>query len=136
MLTHNLAMILTGAMLGFLSGLFGVGGSSVATPTLRLLNVPRLLALGTPLPVALPTAVVGGWTYWRRGLVNGRAVLWTVLSGVPADVVGSNLSARVPGRLLMALTGAFVILVALRLLWKPTLGNTPQDAAHLPGKRR
>ncbi len=130
---YNFAMLLTGALLGFLSGMFGVGGSSVATPVLRLLDVPRLLALGTPLPVTLPTALVGGWTYWRRGLVNGRAALWTALGGVPADIAGSYLTARVPGRLLMTLTGAFVVIVGARLLWKPilapkTAGNDTEPA--------
>src|SRR5205823_5608481 len=77
-------MIGVGVALGFLSGLFGVGGSSVATPVLRLLGVPSLVALATPLPVTLPTALVGGLTYWRRGLVNGRAALWTAAGGLPA----------------------------------------------------
>src|SRR5439155_26929174 len=96
-------MIGVGVALGFLSGLFGVGGSSVPTPILRLLGVPRLVALATPLPVTLPTALVGGFTYWRRGLVNGRAALWTAAGGVPAVIVGSYLTMIVPGRLLMAL---------------------------------
>jgi uncharacterized membrane protein YfcA len=108
-----------GVLLGFLSGLFGVGGSSVATPILRLLEVPRLVALATPLPVTLPTALVGGWTYWRRGLVNVRIALGTAAGGVPATILGSYLTAVVPGRLLMALTGLFVAAVGLRLLWRP-----------------
>jgi uncharacterized protein len=109
-------MIAVGVALGFLSGLFGVGGSSVATPVLRLLGVPSLVALATPLPVTLPTALVGGLTYWRRGLVNGRAALWTAAGGLPAVMLGARLTAWVPGRLLMALTGFFVVLVGLRLL--------------------
>ncbi len=105
-----------GILIGFLSGLFGVGGSSVATPILRLLDVPRLLALGTPLPVTLPTALIGGWAYWRRGRVNTRAVGWTAVGGVPAVVLGAYLTSWVPGRVLMAGTGLFVGVVGLRLL--------------------
>ena len=121
-------MIGAGALLGLLSGVFGVGGSSVATPLLRLLNVPPLIALGTPLPVALPAAIVGGWTYWRRGMVNVRVALLTALGGVPADVVGSYLSGRVPGRVLMALTGLFVVCVGIRLLWKPVVSKSDKSA--------
>ncbi len=113
---YRFTMIAVGALLGFLSGIFGVGGSSVATPILRLLDVPRLIALGTPLPVTLPTALVGGFTYWKRGLVNLRAVLWTAIGGVPAVVAGSYLTQNVPGRLLMILTGLFVAAVGVRLL--------------------
>jgi uncharacterized membrane protein YfcA len=109
-------MVLLGGLLGFLSGLFGVGGSSVATPLLRLLNVPRLIALATPLPVTLPTAVAGAVAYWRKGVVDLRAAFWTAAGGVPAVVVGSYLTAVVPGRLLMLLTGGFVMLVGARVL--------------------
>ncbi|MBI4530352.1 MAG: sulfite exporter TauE/SafE family protein [Candidatus Latescibacteria bacterium] len=106
-------------MLGFLSGLFGVGGSSIATPLLRLLDVSRLVALATPLPVTLPTALVGGVTYWRRGLVDGRVVFWTAVGGIPAVILGAYLTTVVPGRLLMLLTGLFVVAVGIRLLHKP-----------------
>jgi len=122
-MSHNVLILVTGVLIGFLSGLFGVGGSSIATPVLRLLGVPRLVALGSPLPLTLPTAVVGGVTYWRRGLVNGWAVLWTALGGVPAVVVGAYLTTVVPGRVLMALTGLFVAAVGVRVLCKP--GEAP-----------
>jgi uncharacterized membrane protein YfcA len=131
-MNERITMVGVGVLLGFLSGLFGVGGSSVATPILRLLNVPRLVALATPLPVTLPTAIVGGWTYWRRGLVNVRVALWTAVGGVPADILGSYLTVVVPGRLLMALTGLFVMLVGIRLLRRPLVAEpaaTRRDAA-------
>lgn len=128
-------MIGVGVLLGFLSGMFGVGGSSVATPILRLLGVSRLIALATPLPVTLPTAVVGGLTYWRRGLVNGRAALWTAAGGVPGVVAGSYLTAIAPGRLLMFLTGAFVVLVGVRLLRGPLPeGKASESAGASPGR--
>jgi hypothetical protein len=94
---------------------------------LRLLGVSRLVALATPLPVTLPTAFVGGYTYWRQGLVDLRAALWTAVGGVPAVIAGSYLTSIVPGRLLMLLTGTFVVLVGARLLWKavPAAGAGP-----------
>jgi uncharacterized membrane protein YfcA len=108
--------ILIGAIIGFAAGLFGVGGSSVATPLLRLLGVPRFVALATPLPVNLPTAIVGGITYWRHRMVRGRIVLWTAATGMPAVVAGSYLSGHLPGRVLMFLTGGFVVTVGLWIL--------------------
>lgn len=112
-------LLCLGVVLGFLSGLFGVGGSSIATPLLRMMDVPRLVALASPLPVTLPIALIGGITYWRRGLVRGRAVVWTAVGGVPAVVGGSYLTAVVPGRFLMVLTGLFVSAVGVRLLRRP-----------------
>jgi uncharacterized membrane protein YfcA len=53
-----------GLVAGVLSGMFGVGGGLVTTPAIRLLlGFPALIALGTPLPVILPTAVAGAASY-------------------------------------------------------------------------
>jgi len=123
-MTHDVVILLIGGLIGFLSGLFGVGGSSIVTPLLRLMGVPRLLALGSPLPVTLPTALVGGITYWRKGYVRGRAVLWTALGGVPAVVAGAYLTRVVPGRVLMFLTGLFVVAAGVRVLRKPVRVET------------
>lgn len=50
------------------------------------MGISRFAALATPLLVTLPTAIMGGFTYWRRGLVNGRVALWTAADGVPGVV--------------------------------------------------
>ncbi|MGE5344064.1 MAG: sulfite exporter TauE/SafE family protein [Candidatus Omnitrophota bacterium] len=115
-MAHDIILIGIGLIIGFLSGLFGVGGSSIATPVLRLIDIPRMIALASPLPVSLPTAVVGGITYWKKGLVNTKAVFWTALGGVPTVALGAYLTTVVPGRVLMALTGAFVMAVGIRVL--------------------
>jgi uncharacterized membrane protein YfcA len=126
MLRQPLMTVGLGAVIGVCSGLFGVGGSSVATPLLRMFGIPRLLALATPLPVNLPTALVGGVIYSLKGMVRGRIVLWTSLAGSPAVVVGSYLSGHVPGRVLMALTGVFVTAVGA---WLMRRGIGPADRA-------
>ncbi|TSA12811.1 MAG: hypothetical protein D4R73_01880 [Deltaproteobacteria bacterium] len=47
----NFEAIIIGCITGFLSAFFGIGGSSVDTPVLRtFLDLPPLVALGTPLP--------------------------------------------------------------------------------------
>ena len=125
--------LLIGLAIGFLSGLFGVGGSSVATPLLRLLGVARLEALASPLPATFLTAFVGGLSYWRRGLVRRRVVGWTVVGGIPAVLVGADLSGEVPGRLLMALTAAFILYAGVRVL-RPSPADTA-PAAPRPERR-
>ncbi|MBI3892745.1 MAG: sulfite exporter TauE/SafE family protein [Candidatus Wallbacteria bacterium] len=119
------AYLALGLVIGFMSGLFGVGGSSISTPLLRLIDVPRMIALATPLPVTLPTALVGGFVYWRRGWVKKRVLIWTVLGGTPGVVVGSLLTEVVPGRMLMLLTGCFVVAVGVRLL-QPVVDEQPE----------
>jgi uncharacterized membrane protein YfcA len=49
--------------MGFYSGLFGLGGSSIGTLILRLLGLPPLIALASPLPLTLPSAIGGAIAY-------------------------------------------------------------------------
>ncbi len=66
--------IVIGFVSGVLSGLFGVGGGIVMTPGLQvLLGAAPIVALATPLPVILPTALTGALTYRvPASSTNGR----------------------------------------------------------------
>jgi len=48
-MANNLLLILIGVVIGILSGMFGVGGSSIAAPLLRLIDVSRMVALASPI---------------------------------------------------------------------------------------
>jgi hypothetical protein len=77
-------IVLAGAGVGICTGLFGVGGSSVATPVLALLGAPGLIAVASPLPATIPSAAVGVVPYVRSGEARTHAAAWSVLGGVPA----------------------------------------------------
>lgn len=127
--TDALVAILLGIVIGVFSGLFGIGGSSISTPLLRVtLGTAPLIALGSPLPVTIPTAIAGGVVYHRAGLINRRIVVWTVGAAVPTVVAGSLLTAIVPPHVLMLLVGASVVFVGIRLY-----GSQPvTDAGGMP----
>ena len=92
--------VLVGLAAGVLSGLFGVGGGIVMTPGLTALGgVPPIVAVATPLPVILPTAAVGAFTYHRAGEVDMRAAAWISLTGAAASAVGALLTEAVNARL-------------------------------------
>jgi uncharacterized membrane protein YfcA len=102
-----------GLVAGVLSGMFGIGGGLVTTPAIRLLlGFPALIAVGTPLPVILPTAVAGAVSYARRGLADVRAGVVIGLAGAPVAVVGAWLSGVIGGRWIMVLTAASMLYVA------------------------
>ena len=74
--------MLIGLVSGILSGLFGVGGGIVMTPGIQvLLGTAPIVALATPLPVILPTAITGALTYRRAGEIDERAALWMSVPG-------------------------------------------------------
>lgn len=108
---------LLGVVIGFLAGMFGVGGSSISTPVLRIfLGVPPLIALATPLPITIPIAITGGITYYRHGLVNLKVFFLCALAGTPGVVLGAMATRFVSGHGLMLLTSFFILLVGIRFL--------------------
>ena len=105
-----------GLVVGVLFGLFGVGGSSFATPALGLLGVPGLIAVAAPLPATIPAAMVGMVAYVRRRQIEWPVARWSVYGGVPATVVGALLSKYVGGRPLLIASGVVLAAVGVRLL--------------------
>jgi uncharacterized membrane protein YfcA len=76
--------VLAGVGVGICTGLFGVGGSSVATPVLALLGAPALIAVASPLPATIPSSAVGAVPYLRSGEARPRAVAWSWRAASPA----------------------------------------------------
>lgn len=105
-----------GIVIGVLFGLFGVGGSSFATPVLGLLGVPGLVAVAAPLPATIPAAVAGAAAYVRRRQVEWPVARWSIYGGVPGTVFGAMLSGFVGGKALLIASGAVLALVGVRIL--------------------
>lgn len=106
-----------GLLAGILSGLFGVGGGIVMTPGLTVLaGLPPIVAVVTPLPVILPTAMVGAFTYHRAGQVDLRAAAWISLTGAGASVGGALLTTVVDARLLLVVTAVLLGWQAVKIL--------------------
>lgn len=105
--------VLVGSGMGFCSGLFGLGGSSIGTPILRLLGLPALIALASPLPLTLPSAIAGAIAYQKSHLIHWRISLLTSLWGLPGVLVGTLLTRIFPGVVLMVLTALFILGVGI-----------------------
>jgi uncharacterized membrane protein YfcA len=115
---------------GVLSGLFGVGGGIVTTPAVNgLLGGTAIEAVATPLPVIVPSAIVGSYTYARAGAVDFVAARWSAIAGIPAATVGAYLTELVNVHVLLAVTAALIALSALRVIWsrEPHVGEPDAD---------
>lgn len=129
--------ILIGAAASVLSGMFGIGGATATTPSLRLfLHSTPQIALGTTLPVAIPTAIVGGYTYGRRGLVDWYAASYVCLGGIFGAVGGAMLTHWLNLHYLMILTGLIILYVAINTIVRGARGKeaAPVDGEAPPGE--
>ena len=86
----------------------------LSTPAVRLiLGTPALLALGTPLPVILPTSITGARNYHREGQIDWRVVRDCLIAGFLGTFIGSMLNPWLGGHLLMLLTAVIVFAIGL-----------------------
>lgn len=109
--------VVIGFVSGVLSGLFGVGGGIVMTPGLQVvLGAAPIVALATPLPVILPTALTGALTYRRAGEIDERAAAWMIGPGVLASIVGALLTTLVDTHLLLVITAVLLAYQSLGIL--------------------
>ena len=85
----NIAMILgMGAAVGFLSGMFGVGGGFLMTPLLIFSGVPPAVAIATEANQIVASSVSGALAQWRRGNVDVRMGTIMLLGGFAGSVAG------------------------------------------------
>jgi uncharacterized membrane protein YfcA len=94
----------------------GIGGAAVGTPLVRLLGLSPYLAVGTPVPMILPSTITGSLTYLRAGLVDKKAVRWTTPPAAAAAFGGAMTTRAVDGSLLMLFCAAVLLFLSLRLL--------------------
>ena len=101
--------IVVGFGAGVLSGMFGVGGGIVTTPAVDvLLGGTPIQAIATPLPVIIPTSLVGAATYAKAGEVSFRAAGWAAPPGVVAAIAGAFATDVVNTHLLLLITAVLM----------------------------
>ncbi len=77
-----------GGMIGFLSGLFGVGGGFLMTPLLIFIGVPAPVAVGTEANQIVASSVSGVLAHWRRGNVDFKMGAVLVAGGFAGSSLG------------------------------------------------
>jgi uncharacterized membrane protein YfcA len=85
----NLLLILVfGGVVGFLSGLVGVGGGFLITPLLIFIGVPPLVAVATGAAQIVGTSASGTYAHWRLGNVDFRMGLVLLVGSWTGGAVG------------------------------------------------
>lgn len=132
-----LLIVLIGVFMGFSSGMFGIGGSVVATPLISLIvGLPSLIAIATPLPAAIPSAVSGSIKYYKSKLINFKLAGIALITAIPFGLLGSWASDFVDPTALIIGKAAFLALLGLKFFISSRLlkeDDSPQKTSILGG---
>lgn len=114
-MSAGLAALGVGA--GVLAGVLGVGGGLIIVPALVLaFSFSQHAAEGTSLAVVVPTALVGALRHGRRGYTRWSTGMVIGVAGIAGGVAGASVALAIDPAVLQRLFGAFLAVMALRLL--------------------
>jgi len=120
-----IALLVAGAITGFLAGLFGVGGGAVLVPALyelfRFAGVPddvRMpLCVGTSLAIIIPTSIRSYYAHRATRAVDTTVLRNWAVPVVIGVVVGSFIARYAPAELFKIVFVAIAGISAVRLLF-------------------
>ncbi len=144
-------LIAMGAAVGFISGLFGVGGGFLMTPFLIFVGVPPAVAVATGSMQITASSTTGVLNYWRRKAIDVRLALVMTIGGFIGSILGVlffnqmrrlgqlDLIIQLSYVTLMLSIGGLMISDFLRSLWRsrdgvvvPRPKGPPDWAVRLP----
>jgi uncharacterized protein len=104
-----------GGGVGFLSGLFGVGGGFLMTPLLIFIGVPPAVAVGTEANQIVASSVSGVLAHWRRGNVDFKMGFVLLLGGFAGSTLGVLLFSflRELGQIDLVISLSYVIFLGI-----------------------
>ncbi|MCA3285936.1 MAG: sulfite exporter TauE/SafE family protein [Roseomonas sp.] len=100
---------------GWLSGLFGVGGGFLLTPLLMLIGIPSAVAVASGANQTLGASVSGLIAQWRRGNVDWRMGLTLFAGGLLGSALGVQIFALLKrwGQVDVAVSLFYVVILGI-----------------------
>jgi uncharacterized membrane protein YfcA len=128
---------LLGLATGFLAGLLGIGGAMIMVPFVTIVLAHRgfpadytvKMAVATSLATICFTSISSMRAHHKRGAVIWRVVALLAPGIVVGSLLGAQVGAALPGRMLGVLFGVFVAFSATQML----LDRKPAASRTLPG---
>jgi uncharacterized protein len=112
----NIFLILgMGGGVGFLSGVFGVGGGFLMTPLLIFIGIPPAVAVATEANQIVASSVSGVLAHWKRGNVDFKMGTMLLVGGVIGSSLGVMLFSflRDLGQLDLVIKLSYVIFLGI-----------------------
>jgi uncharacterized protein len=77
-----------GLAVGFISGMFGIGGGFLMTPMLIFVGISPAVAVATSTTHIAASSASGAMSYWRRRAIDFALVLWLLGGGIAGTIAG------------------------------------------------
>ena len=89
MSVNMVVLLAMGAAVGFLSGMFGVGGGFLITPLLIFYNIPPAIAVATGANQVVASSVSGALAHFKRGTIDFKLGTVLLIGGIFGSTIGA-----------------------------------------------
>ncbi|MBT5482621.1 MAG: sulfite exporter TauE/SafE family protein [Alphaproteobacteria bacterium] len=139
---HIAVIIGLGGGVGFLSGMFGVGGGFLMTPLLIFLGVPPAIAVSTEANQIVASSVSGVIAHWRRGNVDFKmggillvggvfgSSLGVLLFSILRDIGQIDLVIKLSYVVFLGLIGGMMLLESIRAILRTRQAGARRGKLH------
>ena len=141
-LSVNILIILgMGAAVGFLSGMFGVGGGFLITPLLIFYNIPPVVAVATGANQVVASSISGAISHFRRGTIDIKLGTVLLLGGLAGATLGVWIFTwlRRLGQLDLVVSLMYVVFLSVvggLMLWESILALRRAARNEPPARRK
>lgn len=132
-----LLYVMSGALVGLVVGITGIGGGSLMTPLLLLFGIPPHIAVGTDLLYAAITKASGVVAHHRQKTINWSITLLMVAGSIPTAIItGIILSAYFEDYqhytgIITASLGVMLVITATLLLFRKKIQLIAEHQSNL-----
>ncbi len=121
-------LVFAGTMIGWISGMFGIGGGTLTVPFLRHISLTMKQAVGTSAACGLPIALMGALSNMvlgednpalpalTTGYVYWPAFIGIVLTSVISARIGARLAHGLPGEKLQRMFAVLLVFIGIQFL--------------------
>lgn len=114
--------VLIGIVVGFISGLSGMGGGAIFVPVLFFLfSLSIKEAIGTSLFIIVFSSLSAFLSHWKGEHVNFRIAFFTIIFGIAGASAGARLNAILPETIVKIILVFIIISLGLKMWTMPAL---------------
>jgi uncharacterized membrane protein YfcA len=111
---HVASALLVGLVVGFLTGLLGIGGGFIITPALVLmLGLPIGIAVGTSLVIIVINSIAGFTAHLNDAAINWPIVLLFSAAAIIGSLIAARFATRLPDKTIRVTFAVLILVVAV-----------------------
>lgn len=127
----RVAIIIMGIILGIFVTLSSVGAGAFGIMALVVMfpNLPMIRIIGSDVVHAVLLTLVAGLGHMSSGNVDFMLLMWLLVGSIPAIIVGTLLSSRMPEKLIRKILGITLFALGVNFMINPVKSKPAQPAA-------